>query len=532
MAGEHMTTYLGVFLGSLVLALLVTPVVIIAARRMKVLDHPGIRTVHTNPIARIGGVAIFLAAMCLIVSVCFLNNDIGVAFRQNALGLSALLCTAAFIFVVGLIDDVKGLPARVKLVAEIAAASLLCYVGVQISALQITDGFRLEFGWLAYPVTILWIVGITNAVNLSDGLDGLAAGVSAIACAAIAVFAVSSHNTIMAVFMLALLGGLTGFLFYNFNPATIFMGDCGSLFVGFTIASASVMCLTKSCAVVGLALPTLALGIPIFDTFFAILRRFLERRSLFAPDRSHFHHHLIDLGLKQRHAVITIYVATCVATGLGLFMMVRQDAGSIVVFGCLLFLLTLLFRVVGDVHLRPTLVALQNKYLLACREKQERRAFEDIQLRFRRADNPKEWWQTVCEAGKGLNCAWVSLTATNEDGRCDTKVWRGTVAVPQKAHIVTMSFPVKDAATGTLLEFEIAIITDESLESAGRRGALFSRLVDEYGLVEEAVAVCRSSESLGQASSRQASHVFESEAPAIRQKGRSHVPGPTLGAPL
>ena len=283
-----MKTYLTVYLGSLVLAVLITPIVIFVARHIKAFDRPGVRTVHTKPIPRIGGVAIFLSAMCLIVSVLFLDNRIGEAFRRVELQLSTLLLAGTCIFLVGLVDDLRGLPAKVKLVTEVIAAGMLCYVGVEISALEITDGYKLHFGWLACPVTILWIVGITNAVNLSDGLDGLAAGVSAVACAAIAVFAVHSQNLIMAVFMLALLGGLTGFLFYNFNPAKIFMGDCGSLFVGFTIASASVMCLTKSCALVGLALPVLALGIPILDTFFAILRRFLERRSLFSPDRRHF----------------------------------------------------------------------------------------------------------------------------------------------------------------------------------------------------------------------------------------------------
>ena len=487
-----MITYLGVYLGALGLALGLTPMVIILAHRTKALDRPGVRTVHTRPIPRIGGIAIFFAAMSLIVSVVFLDNQIGMAFRHVPLELGTLLCAATGIFVVGLIDDLKGLPATVKLLTEIAAAGALCSVGVTISALEITDGLRVEFGWFAYPLTVLWIVGITNAVNLSDGLDGLAAGVSAVACAAIAVFALASQNLIMAVFMLALLGGLTGFLFYNFNPAKIFMGDCGSLFVGFTIAAGSIMCLTKSCALVGLALPTLALGIPIFDTFFAILRRFLERRSLFAPDRSHFHHCLIDLGLKQRHAVLAIYLTTCMATGLGLFMMVRRDAGSLVVFGCLLFLLILLFRVVGEVHLRSTLAALQAKYVLARRAKQERRTFEELQLRFRRIHDQTEWWQAVCEAGEGLDLAWVSFTAKDEGGRLDTRVWRGTMDGAVVSNMVTMSLPIRDAHTGASVEFEIAIAADDSLESAGRRGALFSRLIDEYGLPGRTTTVCSS----------------------------------------
>ena len=486
-----MKTYVGVYVGSLCLALLTTPIVIFVARRLKALDRPGVRTVHTRPVPRIGGIAIFFAAMTLIVSVVFLDNQIGAAIRRMPVQLGTLLCTASVIFLVGLVDDLKGLPATVKLLVEAVAAGVLCHVGVTVSALEITDGVRLDLGALSCPLTILWIVGITNAVNLSDGLDGLAAGVSAVACAAIAVFALTSQNPVMAVFMLALLGGLCGFLFYNFNPAKIFMGDCGSLFVGFTIASASVMCLTTSCALVGLALPILALGIPIFDTLFAILRRFVERRSLFAPDRSHFHHRLIDLGLKQRHAVITIYIATCIVTGLGLFMMVRRDAGSLVVFACLLFLLILLFQVVGEVHLRPTLSALQDKYMLARREKRERRAFEELQLRFRRVHDPTEWWLAVCDAGRELNLAWVSLTARGEGDEIDTRVWRETTIKPCASDVVTMSFRIKDISTGGSVEFEIAIVADESLESAGRRGALFSRLMDEYGYPRQAMAACR-----------------------------------------
>lgn len=485
-----MNTFLSVYFGSVLLALAITPIVIRMALRIDAVDRPGVRTVHTKPIPRIGGVAIFGASMCLIVCVLFLDNQIGAAFKGVRLQLSTLLCSATFIFFVGLIDDVRGLPARVKFLAETIAAGALCYVGVEISSLAITDGVTLHLGWWGCPLTILWIVGITNAVNLSDGLDGLAAGVSAVACAAIAVFAIYSHNPIMAVFMLALLGGLTGFLFYNFNPAKIFMGDCGSLFVGFTIAASSVMCLTKSSALVGLALPVLALGIPIFDTFFAILRRFLERRSLFAPDRRHFHHRLIDLGLNQRHAVIAIYVTTLTATGLGSFMMVRRDAGSLMVLACILFLLILLFRVVGDMRLRVALAALQNKYALARREKQERRIFEDLQLRFRRAQSPEEWWKAVCDAGMGLDFAWVSLTLADKEGNVDTRIWRGGTAARDNSRIVTMSFPVKDARTQNLLEFEVAITTNASLESAGRRGVLFNRLIDEYGLAQAMTTPC------------------------------------------
>lgn len=471
--------YLCVYFGSVFLAAVATPVVIWLAYRLGVLDRGSVRAVHKKPIPRIGGVAIFLAAMCMIVSVLFIDSVIGEEFRGVRRPLVTLLEAATFVFLVGFLDDLHGLPARVKLVAEIVAAGVLCHVGIRINALQITNGYVLDFGSLTCPLTILWIVGITNAVNLSDGLDGLAAGISAIACAVIALFAVHSQNYVMAVLMLALLGGLTGFLFFNFNPAKVFMGDCGSLFVGFTIASASVMCLTKSSTLVGLALPALALGIPIFDTLFSMLRRFLERRSMFAPDRGHFHHRLMDLGLRQRHAVIAIYAATCVATGLGLFMMVRQDAGSLVILGCLLFLLILLFRVVGAVHFRATLLGLQNKYASAQSQKQERRTFEDLQLQFRQVRDGREWWRAVCNAAERFDFAWVSLTTTNEQGNTDVTVWRGTSIVPKGARVVTMNMPLIDARSRVQSEVEIAIIANSSVESASRRGVLFGRLIDE-----------------------------------------------------
>lgn len=477
-----MKTCLCVYLGSVFLSVIITPIVMWIARRIGALDRGGARAVHKKPVPRIGGVALFFAAMCMIVSVLFLDNQIGATFQRIRVQLSALLCTAAFVFLVGLIDDLRGLPAKIKLLAEIVAAGALCHVGIQIATVEITSDLIVRLGWLASPLTVLWIVGITNAVNLNDGLDGLAAGVSAVACAVIAVFALHSQNPIMAVFMLALLGGLCGFLFYNFNPAKVFMGDCGSLFVGFTIAASSVMCMTKSSALVGLALPMLALGIPIFDTLFAILRRFLERRSLFAPDRSHFHHKLIDLGLEQRHAVMLIYAATVVATGLGLFMMIRRDAGGVVVLVCILLLLVLLFRVVGAVHFRQTFSGLQQTYASTRRHKREQRAFEDLQLSFRRVHDRGEWWLAVCDAARRLDFVWVSLTTRDPEGNIDTEVWRETEDVPRDSRIVVMNLPLRDFGSRTLMEFEIAIAADGSLESASHRGALFSRLVDEHRL--------------------------------------------------
>jgi UDP-GlcNAc:undecaprenyl-phosphate GlcNAc-1-phosphate transferase len=474
-----MKTYLCTYFGSVLLALVATPVVIRLARRIGALDRGGVRAVHKEPIPRIGGAAIFFAAIGMILSILFLDNRIGETFQQVRSQVIALLGAAALIFAVGLVDDLRGVPARTKFLAEIAAAGTLCHMGIEIDTIDIANGLVVHLGWLAWPLTVLWIVGVTNAVNLSDGLDGLAAGVSVVACAVIAVFAVYSQNRIMAVFMLALLGSLCGFLFYNFNPAKVFMGDCGSLFLGFTIAASSVMCVAKSAAVVGLTLPVLALGVPIFDTLFVMLRRYLEGRSLFAPDRSHFHHRLLDLGLHQRQAVLLIYLVTLLAAGAGLLMLVKEDIGSLIIFGCVLLLITLLFHAVGAVRLRETLARLKGK-LASSREKRGvTRTFEQLQLSVRQVHDPDEWWRTICQAAQQLELAWLSLRVSHVDGSMETYVWRRPDTPPGFSRIVTMTLPLSGGLNKRSIELEVAVLTDSSLESANHRAGLFTRLIDE-----------------------------------------------------
>ncbi len=476
-----MTTALAVYLGSILVALIVTPVMIWVAPRIGAVDRPGVRTVHERPVPRIGGVAIFVAAMTVIVAVLYIDNVIGEAFRARWLQMTTLLCTATFIFLIGLADDLRGLPARVKFSAELFAAIALCFVGIRIETIGLTSDLSIPLGYAGCVLTVLWIVGVTNAVNLSDGLDGLAAGISTIACGVIAVLAIYGGNTIMAILALALVGSLTGFLVFNFNPAKIFMGDCGSLFLGYTIAASSVMCMTKSSAVVGLALPALALGIPIFDTLFSMLRRFLERRSLFAPDRSHFHHRLLDMGLRQRHAVLAIYLLTTLFTGLGLFMMICRDLSALIVFGCILILLMLVFRVVGAVHLRDTLAGLKKKYALAQCCKQEVATFEYLELRFDQVHTENQWWEAICEAGQRMDFAWVSLTTTHPDGEIEQEIWKNPSLKTNGSRLVMMTVPLAKVNGEPLREFEIAIWANGSLEAANRRASLFGRLMDEYG---------------------------------------------------
>ncbi len=476
-------TFLHSCLGSACLALLITPVVIRLAHRIGAVDRPGIRAVHTQPVPRLGGVAVFLSAMGLITAVLFLGNSPREESPAAGVRLLTLLLAATFIFLIGLVDDLRGLTARLKLLVELLAAALLCSVGLEVQSLDMGDDLVLDLGGGGYLFTLLWIVGVTNAVNLSDGLDGLAAGVSAITCAALAIFAIHSNNWAAGVLTLALLGSLSGFLVFNFNPAKIFLGDCGSLFLGFMIAALSLWCAAPSGVFAALAIPALTLGIPILDTLFSMLRRFLDRRSLFAPDRSHFHHRLLDLGLPHRRAVLLIYLATLLAAGMSLLMIGRGARVSLAVVGGVLLLLVLLFRIVGAIRLRETLVRLQNRHAHARQEQQDRRTFEDLQLRFRQVRDAAQWRQAVCDAARHMDFAWISLTTTYPDGRTEKELWRGLQANFNPARIITMTIPLPAGTAGLLRQFEIAICADGSLEAANRRATLFGRLLDEYETV-------------------------------------------------
>lgn len=461
----------------------ITPIVIWLSHRIGAVDPPGLRTVHERSTPRIGGVGIFVSAMSLILIVTFVNNNLTSAFYAARVQLVTLLGSATLIFAVGLVDDLKGLPARVKFLAESLAAAALCLTGVRISRIVLMDSWVLSLGDWGYVLTILWIVGITNAVNLVDGLDGLAAGICSIACAVIALFAFGSGSVLISVFMLALIGSLCGFLVFNFHPARIFMGDCGSLFLGFIIAASSVMCTISSGALIGLALPAIALGIPIFDTLFSMLRRFCERRSLFAPDRSHIHHRLLERGLSQRRAILVIYMTTVATTGLGLCMFISSGACRLFVFAAALLLVILVFRLAGVIQFREAWTRIQQKYTDSRHERDERKVFEDRQLQFRQVRDASQWWQAVCQTASQMDFAWVSLRTTYDSGRIEEEIWTVPRTKREAWKIVTMVIPLDNGngRAGVSRRLEIAIWADNSVESASRRATLFGRLIDEYG---------------------------------------------------
>ena len=305
---------------ALVMSFAATPIIKLFAQKVGAMDVPGeARRVHDHPIPRMGGLAIFLG---FILSV--------VLFGAITRPVQGILLGAVLIVAVGAIDDVVALPWWVKLLVQLAAAVVAVLHGVVIENLMnpivFDNDVVLHLGFLSIPVTIVWIVAITNSVNLIDGLDGLAAGVSTIAGVTMLVIALLLADATVAVLLAALVGACIGFLPYNLNPAKIFMGDTGALLLGYVLSTASILGLFKFYAVVSFAVPFLVLAVPLFDTAFAFFRRLLTGKNPMKPDRGHFHHRLLDMGLSQKQAVAILYIISAI---LGLAAVVITTSGEL-----------------------------------------------------------------------------------------------------------------------------------------------------------------------------------------------------------
>ena len=287
--------FVGFFL-ALVVAWAVTPVAGELARRLGAMDEPEARKIHAVPTPRMGGVAIFFGI--IIPSLLLLTNEGA---------LRGVLVGASLITLVGVLDDVRGLRPLLKLGLQVGVAVILVLYGVRVETLTIPGVGILVLGWVGIPFTILWVVTLMNIVNFIDGMDGLAAGVCAISSVTFAIIAVSLGRYDMGILAAVVAGSTLGFLRHNFHPATIFMGDSGSLLLGFLLAAITLQGFLKGVATVALVIPLLVLGIPIFDTGFAILRRVKNRRPIYLADRGHLHHRFANLGYSQRQTVAVIY---------------------------------------------------------------------------------------------------------------------------------------------------------------------------------------------------------------------------------
>ena len=316
-----------------------TPLVRRFAFKIGAIDIPkDNRRMHKKPTPRIGGLAIIFGFT--VATLCF---------AQPSRQLYGTLAGAAIIAVMGVIDDCKNLPAKLKFVIQIIAALVVVFAGdIKIDVFTnpnfLSDNpYWVLPEWLSVTLTVIWIVFITNAVNFIDGLDGLAAGVSAIMSISLVFISIRVGEYSIAILGIALMGSCFGFLPFNFNPAKIFMGDTGSTFLGFMLATLSIQGVFKSYAVISFAVPLLILGLPLFDALFAMIRRILRGQSPMTADRGHLHHRLVDMGFSQKQTVFILYAISGV---LGITAVLLAESG--VLRALLLVICVLILLLIGS----------------------------------------------------------------------------------------------------------------------------------------------------------------------------------------
>ena len=339
-----MHSYIVAFILAIAAVYVITPYVKDLAFRVGALDAPNARKVHKKPIPRMGGLAIYAGFVLAVLASMRLSFEV-----------VGLLVGGTLILVLGIVDDLKQLSARKKLLGQIAAAIVLLFFDIRIEWISNPFGDMVFLDYLSIPITILWVVGLTNTVNLIDGLDGLAAGVSTIAAVTILFVALQQNFWIVAILTSALAGSALGFLYYNFNPAKIFMGDTGSMFLGYMLAAISVIGTVKSAATIALVVPIVALGLPIMDTAFAIIRRYTNGQPIFKPDKGHLHHRLLAMGLSQKQAVLLMYVISgCLGVSAFLLTEVNKIDSILIVIGLLVvsFFAAKKIGVLKDAHTR------------------------------------------------------------------------------------------------------------------------------------------------------------------------------------
>jgi UDP-GlcNAc:undecaprenyl-phosphate GlcNAc-1-phosphate transferase len=360
---------ISIFVVSTVLSSLLIPVMKKVAFRYNVLDHPGYHKTHTNVYPLLGGGAIFgsfltiilagvgflgLAKLGLLSVFPELQQHLLIQFPIFVAALSrllGLLVGGSLIFMLGLMDDIRGVgfSYKIKFAVQIVAAVILVFGGIRLEFLP--------YDFLNWLVTILWVVGITNSFNLLDNMDGLSGGVALVISIILGILTIQQEQYFSALLLLTLAGSLIGFLRYNFSPSSIFMGDAGSLFIGYTLAALTVSnsyVTTRSISQLPIVVPILVLGVPLFDTFSVMVIRWKEHRPLFVGDNSHFSHRLVELGMSVRQAVIFIYLVTLCVGVSAILIPELNIFGSIIVLvqeGLVFGLITLLMIKGKHLHL-------------------------------------------------------------------------------------------------------------------------------------------------------------------------------------
>jgi len=405
-----MTTYIIVFCLALVLSVLFTRIVRWVADRWDIVALPdGYRKRHSGRIPLLGGVAIYLAFLGPFVGLLFHLNAISRLFSSHFAHFFALGIAATIILALGIRDDIKGVRARWKLLFQTAAALTMFFAGYRISAVSNPFGPPIQLGLLCLPVTLFWFLGASNAFNLIDGLDGLAAGVAFFATATVFAISVFFGNVLCALLTASLAGALLGFIFYNFPPASIFLGDSGSMLLGFLVAAIALKGSQKSHMVVALLIPVIALGLPIMDTTLAILRRWAGKLPISAADRQHIHHKLLARGLTHRQAVGALYLACFLFAALALLSIAAKSEMAAVILILLGGVLFLGVRIFGRSELAAVKKRLVDEYESRRRTNRERVAVNVSLAKMEDAKTVSDIWDILLSAIRELDLDAVEV---------------------------------------------------------------------------------------------------------------------------
>lgn len=409
-----MTTLLFVFFVSLGLSLVLT----VVARNLGVwcgaVDVPDDRKVHDHPIPRTGGIAIFVSFFLALLAVSFLQTPVAAELVVSR-KLLFVIAGAVLCFGVGVVDDCVRLKPSIKFLFQIISASAAFYGGAHITTFAI-GGWAIHFGRLDYVVTVFWFLLFMNAVNLIDGLDGLAGGIAVFASLVMMLLSVLKEEYFTALIFTALAGSVLGFLRYNFNPASVFMGDAGSYFLGYVIAAMGIMGSVKSQVAPAMMIPVLALGVPIFDTILSPIRRFFRGRKMFYPDDRHIHHRLQKMGFSTATAVWLLYGVTAVLCLTALLMVNLRDerAGLFLILlgvGAVVFVRKLgYFEYLGTDKIMGWFRDLTDDSGISL----NRRSFLNYQIEVSRAQTIEELWTRLTEAGKYLRLDHLKLKLNND----------------------------------------------------------------------------------------------------------------------
>lgn len=401
------------FVLSTVVAALVTPLVRSLSRHLDLLDHAlTSRKVHGRPVPRLGGVAMVMAFFAPILGLVFTDSAVGEMFYADERRALGLIAGGAAIAMLGVYDDLRGAGARTKFAVQFAVALAMYLLGFRVDQIANPFGPPIQLDWAGLPFTVLWIVGVVNAMNLIDGLDGLAGGVALIAVGSTFLVAFQRGEPLMLLFAAALGGSILGFLFYNFNPASIFMGDTGSMFLGFVLAVSALRAHQKGATAVAMMVPIVALGLPIGDTLLAIVRRAVRGAPLFHSDRGHIHHRLMALGLSHRQTVLVLY-GLCLVLGVTAVGLTRATPGqTALLFAGTAAIALAMVTWAGYLNLgvARTIVAERRRNL------DMRAAVREVGEALRRATSVDDIWEGVKRAAFAFGAGCAALTLVERNG--------------------------------------------------------------------------------------------------------------------